>query len=72
VTLQIPLRYLEDRSPSTLERWVTAGYLTAWILLALSAASAVLYGLVYSLSYHGHTLWTLLFDLAEYLVFTAN
>ena len=69
---RIPLRYLDDPDPSTLERWITAGYLTAWLLLALGAAGAAVYGIVYGLSYHGHTLWTLVFDLAEYLVITGN
>lgn len=69
---RIPLRYLEDANPSTLERWITAGYLTVWVLLALGITSAALYGLVYALSYHGNTLWTLVFDLADFLVNAVN
>ena len=69
---RIPLRYLEDANPSTLERWITAGYLTVWVLLALGITSAALYGLVYGLSYHGNTLWTLVFDLADFQVNAAN
>jgi len=65
---RLPMRFLEDTHPSLLERWVTAGYLTAWVMLALAAASAVLYGIVYGLSYHGQTLWTLIFTLADHLV----
>jgi hypothetical protein len=69
---RLPLRYLDDVNPSTLERWMMAGYLTAWIFIAVGAAGATLYGIVYGLSYHGHTLWTLVFDLAGFLVFAGN
>jgi len=69
---RLPLRYLESTDPSTLERWMMAGYLTAWIFLAVGIASAALYGIVYGLSYHGHTMWTLVFDLAGFLVIAGN
>jgi len=65
---RLPLRYLEDADPTQLERWAAAGYLTGWAMLAFGLAGAAMLGLFYGIAYHGQTLWTLVFDLANYLV----